>query len=180
MITWTIAIVPIFYGVGTIVKFDYDQRSLRAFICGIIPPITEDIGRLIVFTFIYKSKNHNFNNSLIFGAGHGGWESIVLTAINQITYLVYFYAIKDSKNEEELIENGLIEIYEKYKDGIPGDAIFEVILRFGGNLFHMAASIIIYRFSLNRKDKKYLIYFIFVFVIHFCSDTFGHFAFYMN
>ena len=67
MINWTVAIAVIFYGIGIFIPLDSDDlKILRAFIGGIIPPITEDIGRFIVFTFIYKSKNHNFNNSLIF------------------------------------------------------------------------------------------------------------------
>ena len=85
--------------------FTFDSDNLKifgVFLFGIIPPITEDLGRFIVFSYIYKSKNHNFNNALIFGAGHGGWESIVLMSINQIQNLVNFYAIKNSKDEEEL------------------------------------------------------------------------------
>ena len=176
MINWTIAIVVIFYGIGIFIPFDSDGlKILRAFLGGIIPPITEDIGRLIVFTFIYKSKNHNFNNSLIFGAGHGGWESIVLMSINQIQNLINFYAIKNSKDKEELIKNNLLKIYEKYKNGVTGEEIFNVIIRFGGNLFHMAASVIIYRLSLNRKERKYIIYFIILFVDHFINYTFAQF-----
>jgi len=177
MINWTIAIAAIFYGIGIFIPLDSDSlKILRAFIGGIIPPITEDIGRFIVFTFIYKSKNHNFNNSLIFGAGHGGWESIVLMSINQIQNLVNFYAIKNSKDEEELIKNNLLKIYEKYKNGVTGEEIFGVIIRFCGNLFHMAASVIIYRLSLNRKERKYIIYFVILFLAHFISDTFGQFC----
>ena len=164
MITWTIAIAVVFYGFGIFIPSDSDSlKILRAILGGIIPPITEDIGRLIVFTFIYKSKNHNFNNSLIFGAGHGGWESIVLMSINQITNLVNFYTIKNYKDEEELIKNNLLKIYNKYKNGITGEEILGVILRFGGNLFHMAASVIIYRLSLNRKKKIYYLFYNFIF-----------------
>ena len=176
MINWTVAIAVIFYGIGIFIPLDSDDlKILRAFIGGIIPPITEDIGRFIVFTFIYKSKNHNFNNSLIFGAGHGGWESIALMSINQIQNLVNFYAIKNSKDEEELTKNNLLKIYEKYKNGVTGEEIFGVIIRFCGNLFHMAASVIIYRLSLNRKERKYIIYFIILFLVHFISDTFAQF-----
>ena len=96
-------------------------------------------------------------------------------SINQITNLVNFYAIKNSKDEEELIKNNLLKTYNKYKNGITGEEILGVILRFGGNLFHMAASVIIYRLSLNRKEKKYIIYFIILFLNHFLGDTFGQF-----
>ena len=172
MINWTIAIGVLLYGIGFFLPLDNIQL-LKAFLVGIVPPITEDIGRFMVFSFIYKSKNHNFNNSLIFGAGNGGWESICLFLISYIPLLLNFYAIKNAKNEEELIEKKLFKTYEHYKNGFPSDEIFGVILRFLGNLFHMAASVIIYRLSLNRKEKKYIIFFIVLFIIHFSLDLFG-------
>ena len=178
MINWTIAIGVIFFGVGYFLPIDSDDlKLLNTFIAAIVPPITEDVGRFIVFSFIYKSKNHNFNNSLIFGAGHGGFESICLLSIDLIPLLINFYAIKNAKDEQELIEKKLIKTYELYKNGVPGQDIFGVILRFFGNLFHMAASVIIYRLSLNRKEKKYIIFFIVVFISHFCIDLSGQFIF---
>ena len=155
MINWTISIGIIYFGIRFLLPTDIN-RFLWAFILDIIPPITEDVGRLIVFTFIYKSKNHNFNNSLIFGAGHGGWESIGLILIDMIPLLINFYAIKNAKDEEELKENELIKTYELYKNGVTGGDIFAPFVRILGIFFHMASCIIIYRFSLNRKEKKYM------------------------
>ena len=117
MINWGIAIGVIYLGIDFL--FPTEPHSLQivgCFIFGIIPPITEDIGRFIVFTFIYKAKNHNFNNSLIFGAGHGGFESIVLMAIDQINNLVNFYAIKNANSIEELNRDDLLTTYEIYKN----------------------------------------------------------------
>jgi len=180
MINWTIAVGVIYFGIINLIPFntetnDDGHKILKALIFGIIPPITEDIGRFIVFTFIYKSKNHNFNNSLMFGAGHGGWESIVLMSINQIQNLMKFYEIKNAKDEEELKKNNLFKTYELYKDGFVSDEIFRIIIRFSGNLFHMAASVIIYRLSLNRKEIKYIILFTITFILHFIIDSFGQF-----
>ena len=175
-INWSIAIGLIYHVTVPFIPTDSNQlKYLKAFISAIVPPTTEDVGRFIVFTFIYKSKNHNFNNSLIFGAGHGGFESIVMLLIELIPLLIEFYAIKNAKDEEELIEKKLITTYEVYKNGVPGKDIFGIILRFLGNFFHMAASVIIYRFSLNRKEKKYIILFIVVYIIHFCTDLCAQF-----
>ena len=73
-------------------------------------------------------------------------------------------------DKQELAEKKLDEIYEIYKNGVPGDQIFEVITTFLGILFHMSASVITYRLSLNRKEKKYIIYFIVLFIVHFGND----------
>ena len=167
MINWTIAIGVIFFGIG---YFLPDIKLLKAILGGITPPITEDIGRFIVFSFIYKAKNHNFNNSLMFGAGHGGWESVCILLFSYVPLIINFNVIKNAKDEQELKEKELMETYETYKNGVPGGDIFGFIARFLGNLFHMAASIIIYRLALNRKEKKYIIYFIVLFISHFAND----------
>ena len=176
MINWTVAIGVLYFVPVNFVTIDKNTEEiglkiLKAIICGIIPPITEDVGRFIVFTFIYKSKKHNFNNSLIFGAGHGGWESIILMANTQIINLINFYKIKNVKSLEDLKD--LLKIYEKYKDGMVFEDIIGFITRFFGNIFHMAASIVIFRLSLNRKEGKYIIYFIIIFIFHFIIDTTG-------
>ena len=176
MINWTIAIGVLFLGIKYFIPFNTPfLENVKCVYGGLVPPITEDVGRFIVFTFIYKSKNHNFNNSIMFGAGHGGWESIVLTAMIQISHLLSFYAIRNAESLDELIKNKLDKTYEKYKNGVTGEEIFDVITRFCGNLFHMSASIIIYRLSLNRKEKKYIIYFIILFFGHLILDAFANF-----
>jgi len=153
-------------------QLDYSNRCdlIKAIFGGIVPPITEDIGRFIVFSFIYKAKNHNFNNSLMFEAGHGGWESVCILLFSYVQLIINFNVIKNAKDEQELKEKELMETYETYKYGVPGGDIFGFIARFLGNLFHMAASIIIYRLALNRKEKKYIIFFIVLFIVHFCND----------
>ena len=177
MINWGIAIGVIYLGIDNFIEFNtMSLKILGCFISGIIPPITKDVGRFIVFTFIYISNNHNFNNSLIFGAGHGGNESIVLMAIDQIIILNNFSAIKKAYSIEELNKDDLLITYEIYKNGILGQEIFGLITRFAGNFYHMAASIIIYRLALNRKEKKYIIYFIVLFLNHFINDTFSKFC----
>ena len=98
MINWTIAIGLVFGSILHFLGFDSDNlKLLWAFLVAIISPITEDFGRFIVFSFIYKSKNHNFNNSLIFWAGHGGWESIVLISIKQLSFSITFFCNKKRK-----------------------------------------------------------------------------------
>ncbi len=178
MINWTIAIGILYYGVIPFIPIDEETEDsglkiLRAIIYGIIPAINEDVGRLIVFTFIYKSNKHNFNNSLIFGAGHGGWESIVIILVSGIIKLSNFYSIKNSKSEEELNNKNLLKIYEKYKDGMVIDDFIEIICRFFGNIYHICGSVIAYRLSLNRKERKYIIYFVICFVLHFIFDFFS-------
>ena len=93
-----------------------------------------------------------------------------MLSISLIPLLINFYAIRNAKDEEELKEKKLMKTYERYKNGVPGDDIFGIITRFLGNIFHMSACVIIYRLSLNRKEKKYIIYFIVLFISHFVND----------
>jgi len=93
-------------------------------------------------------------------------------ALSQKQNLSNFYSIKNSKSKEEL-NNNLLKIYEKYKDGMVIEDFIEIINRFFGNIFHICASMIAYRLSLNRKERKYIIYFVICFIFHFIIDAIG-------
>ena len=84
--------------------------------------------------------------------------------IDQIIKLNNFSAIKKAYSIEELNRDDLLNTYEIYKNGIPGQEIFGLRTRFAGNFYHMAASIIIYRLALNRKEKKiYYLFYCFIY-----------------
>ena len=54
MINWGIAIGVIYFLIDNFIEFNtLSLKILGCFISGIIPQITEDVGRFIAFTFIY-------------------------------------------------------------------------------------------------------------------------------
>jgi len=175
MAVWSIAIETIF---NLLIIFVYNLfaesgnnfiKFLHSFAIGMSPPILEEFGRLICFLFLFKSKNFHFNNSIMYGSGHGGFETLVMYATNNIIKLIYFYKINNKNDITEITKDkDLNKYYKDYKDGIPIDDYIEIIMRLSGLIFHISAAILVYSFSLDMK--KNIIHFIAAFVFHFLTD----------
>ena len=175
MVIWSIVIEIIF---NLLVIFVYNLFSnsgnnfikfLHSFVQGISPPILEEFGRLICFLFLFKSKNFHFNNSIMYGTGHGGFETLVMYATNNINKLINLYKINNKNDITEITKDeDLNKYYQDYKDGIPIDDYINIIMRLFGYVFHISASILVYSFSLNMK--KNITHFIVAFVFHFIID----------
>lgn len=74
---------------------------------GFMAGLFEETGRFLAFKTVLKNKLHNDTNGLMYGAGHGGFEAIVLmgsTCINNIVYSVLINA-----NQLETITKALPE-----------------------------------------------------------------------
>jgi len=108
MVIWSIAIETIF---NLLFIFVYNLLSnsgnnfikfLHSFVIAISPPIFEEFGRLICFLFLFKSKNFNINNSIMYGAGHGGFENLVMYATSNIIKLINLYKINNKRDIAEI------------------------------------------------------------------------------
>ena len=175
ILIWIISIEIIF---NLLVYFVYNPFSksennfikfLHSFIQGISPPILEEFGRLICFLFLFKSKNFHFNNSIMYGTGHGGFEALVMYATKNINKLIHFYEINNKSNITEITKNDdLNKFYKDYKDGIPVDDYIDLFMRLFAYVFHISASILVYSFSLDMK--KNITHFIVAFVFHLIID----------
>ena len=172
MIVWGI-VIGIVYDVILLVFPDTSDSSalikiLSSLFLGLLPAILEDIGRLITFLYIFKSKNNHYENSVVFGIGYGGFESIVLLAIEYINYFISFNKINNSSSIDD---KSLMKTYNDFKDGLPAAEYMNIVMRIFGILYHTTSSVIIFRSSLDIKNRKYLLFFIFVFFVHFLIDS---------
>ena len=172
MIVWGI-VIGIVYDMILLVFPDTSDSSalikiLSSLFLGLLPAILEDIGRLITFLYIFKSKNNHYENSVVFGLGYGGFESIVLLAIEYINYFISFNKINNSSSIDD---KSLMKTYNDFKDGLPAAEYMNIVMRIFGILYHTTSSVIIFRSSLDIKNRKYLLFFIFVFFVHFLVDS---------
>lgn len=49
----------------------------------------EEIGRFIAMRYVLKKQQGNAHNALMYGAGHGGYEMIMILAVGMINNLIY-------------------------------------------------------------------------------------------
>lgn len=68
---------------------------LYALYGGLAAGIFEELGRWVAFRFVLKDEyRQNDRNALMYGAGHGGVEMILILTVNYSTFLFYFTMIE--------------------------------------------------------------------------------------
>lgn len=60
---------------------------LYALVGGLMAGIFEETGRFVAFRTVLKKRNGNDENALMYGAGHGGIESIITVGLTYISYI---------------------------------------------------------------------------------------------
>ena len=117
----------------------------------------EEIGRYIVMRFIMK-KNLDKKGSIMFGIGHGGIESILLTGLLSITNLVWSFMLNAGQGNM-LIEGMAPEMQQQVYDQVstlwltaPPLALVSALERVFAITFHICASYLVYR---AVKDNKF-------------------------
>lgn len=142
---------------------------------GAMAAIFEEFGRLIVMKTALKNNFDNDKNALMYGAGHGGIEMIVILGLSMITNLMY---------SSQINNHTLAPIYEAVKL-VPedqGTAVFESLItltetapglfllgiaeRIPALALHVALSALVWK---AVKEEKYG-YFILSLAFHFIAD----------
>jgi uncharacterized membrane protein YhfC len=60
---------------------------LMALYGGLMAGLFEETGRFLAFKTILRSKRNNDANALMYGAGHGGFEAMMILGITMISNL---------------------------------------------------------------------------------------------
>lgn len=119
----------------------------------------EEVGRYIVMRFFMK-KNLDKKESIMFGIGHGGIESILLVGITSITNLVFAFTINAGQGNK-LIEGLTPGLQQQMFDQVstlwttaPPLTLVSALERVFAITFHICASYLVYR---AIKDKKFVL-----------------------
>jgi len=124
-------------------------------ILGLSPGLFEETGRYICFKILLSNQGYNKKEiSIGYGIGHGGIESIYI-GIQVLSILL---------TKDKLIENGSLTV------SIPFfQCLMSAIERLSAVIFHISASIFVYK---AVKEKK-IIYYIIAIVLHDLVDLFA-------
>ncbi len=117
----------------------------------------EELGRYITMRFVMK-KNLDKKESIMFGIGHGGIESIILLGSTSIANLVMAFTINAGQGNQ-LIEGLTPDMQQQVFDQVstlwliaPPLALVSALERVFAITFHICASYLVYR---AVKDKKF-------------------------
>lgn len=145
---------------------------LYALYGGLAAGIFEETGRLIYFKYILKSKLKS-SNALMYGAGHGGIEAILLVGFTYINNIVFSLLINANNGNLKTILGANYDLL--YNDvsklgTIPSlDFLLGGFERLCAISLHLALSVLVF-IAVTRVNKRYL-YFLAVLLHAFVNFT---------
>lgn len=137
--------------------------------------IFEEFGRLIVMKTALKREFDNDRNALMYGAGHGGIEMIVLLGLSMVTNLMYSsqinkHALEPLLEAAKLLpeEQGIAAFQSllSLTDTASGLFLLGLVERIPAVVLHLAMSALVWKAVKTQKNG----YFILSLAVHFVAD----------
>lgn len=142
---------------------------------GLMAGIFEETGRLVSMRFLMKKEHNNPYNALMYGAGHGGIEVMVILTIGMLNYMIYAVAINTGQAEslltplDEANRVMLQGIFDSLISTAPWHYLLALMERIGALAAQMALSVIVW-FAASGKKSRIGLYFLAV-VFHLVLDA---------
>lgn len=139
---------------------------------GAMAALFEEGGRLIVFSTLLKKRRDNDYDALMFGAGHGGMEVILIFTITMVMNLYYALMIRSGRADALLasMEEGqratTALIFTSLSTASAPFYLLGLVERFAAVILHLSFSVLVW-FAL--KGKFSLLYL--AFLLHFAVDA---------
>ena len=142
---------------------------------GVAAAIFEETGRLIVMKTALRPCFDNDKNALMYGAGHGGIESVMVLGIAMLSNLVAAMTINTHQlqpiydalkkvSEEEAIT--ALQAYISLADYPSGLFFLAIVERVFAIALHLALSVLVW---MAVKESK-MVYYVYALIGHFLAD----------
>jgi len=147
---------------------------LYALYGGLMAGLFEETGRLLAMKFVLKKKHQDPHNALMYGAGHGGFEAMIILCIGMLNNLIYALIINMGQTEvlmaplDEANRQVLQNAFNTLISTSPWLFLASPIERLAAVTAQIALSVIVW-FAATRKGKMHL-YVLAVF-LHFLLDA---------
>lgn len=148
---------------------------LYAFYGGFMAGLFEETGRYIAFKTVLKNKMDKNSNALMYGAGHGGFEAVVVLSITMIVNIVLSMMINQgdiSSFTNALSSDNLNEFMRTVQELTSAPSyyfligIIERVIAVG---LHISLSVLVW-FSVKNQNQFY--FYPLAIFIHFFIDAF--------
>ncbi len=138
------------------------KTFLFALVGGIQAGLFEEMGRFFAFKCILNKSKDDDSTALMYGAGHGGIEVIVIFVVTMITNLVLSLLINNGMTS--VITSSLpaeqVPVMQLQLEKLAGTKVYESFLgffeRISALLFHIAGSVLVWIACKDRKNIFYL------------------------
>jgi uncharacterized membrane protein YhfC len=125
---------------------------------GLMAGLFEETGRFIAFKTVLKKRLGNDKNALMYGAGHGGIEAIMVVGLSYITYIVMIPLFKSGMLTESMPPEAMeqvVPMLEKIVSTPSTDFLFAIFERVLAISAHIALSVLVW-FAAKRRDRAIL------------------------
>ncbi len=139
---------------------------------GAMAGIFEEGGRLIVFSTVPKKRRDHDHDALMFGAGHGGMEVILIFTITMVMNLYYALMIRSGRADALLASMGEGQrattalIFASLSTTAAPFYLLGLVERFSAVLLHLSFSVLVW-FALKGKFSLFYL----AVLLHFAVDA---------
>lgn len=141
------------------------QSNLRLYALygGLAAGIFEEAGRWFAMRFLLKKEHDKPHNALMYGAGHGGCEALLIGILSLISNLVYAFMINAGQEQMLLSQvpaeqqETLQTAFTQLKEYSP--AVFAAIPaeRLSAVILHIALSVLVWTAVVKKKPAMFLL-----------------------
>ena len=146
---------------------------LYALYGGLAAGVFEETGRLIAMKFLLKKKHGKPHTALMYGAGHGGIEALLVGGLSLVSNLIYSFLI-NAGQEQMLLSQVPAEQQEtvqasfnQLKAASPALSAAILAERVTAVTLHIALSVLVWTAVVKKKPPMYLL----AICLHFLLDA---------
>jgi len=153
---------------------------LYALYGGLAAGVFEECGRLVAMKYFLKNQHDNIHNSLMYGAGHGGCEAVLILGIGMINY--FLYALLINAGQQDVLLNPITDTAQKEAlqnvftnmiESNPVTFLFGDIERVSAVILHIALSVLVWLAVVYGKKMLFPLAIFLHFLVDFLSVVIG-------
>lgn len=138
----------------------FNNMWLYAVYGGLAAGVFEETGRFLSMKWL-KKKHNEENTDLIYGAGHGGIEVLLVLGLTMVQYLIFSLMINTGRTEEILAPLDAVnraaaeEVFSTLANQVPWSSLLAPVERVIAVVLHMSLSVLVWQ-SAVRPGKLWL------------------------
>ena len=113
---------------------------------GMMAGLFEETGRFVAFKTLLRKKRGNDANALMYGAGHGGIEAVLLMSVAMVSNLVFALSVNAGTADPSLASSAAM-----LAGLAPATFLVSIVERIGAITLHISFSVLVWFAAKNGK-----------------------------
>lgn len=140
----------------------YTTPILYALYGGLAAGVFEETGRLVAMKKLKKKYTHP-DTDLMYGAGHGGIEVVVILGVTMAQYMAFAVMMNAGTIDQvlapldDLNRGAAMAIFQSLATAAPANYLLSILERILAVVLHISLSVFVWQ-AANQKEKFYLFY----------------------